>query len=232
MAITAMNHITLHRDLIQGSEEWLSARCGLLTASEIKLIMTPTLKPASNDKERAHLFELLAQRITRYVEPHFVTDDMLRGHADEIEARKLYAEKYSLVSTDVGFVTNSKWGFTLGYSPDGMVGDDGLIEIKSRRQKYQVQTLVDGAVPAEYMLQLQTGLLVTERQWVDFISYCGGLPMFVLRVFPDPKIQDAIIQTAGEFETRLAAKLWAYDMAKAFFHPTERRVEQEMFVGE
>jgi predicted phage-related endonuclease len=227
-----MNHITLHRDLIQGSEEWLAARCGLLTASEIKLIMTPTLKPASNDKERAHLFELLAQRITRYVEPHFVTDDMLRGHADEIEARKLYAEKYAPVSTDVGFVTNSKWGFKLGYSPDGMVGDDGLIEIKSRRQKYQVQTLVDGAVPAEYMLQLQTGLLVTERQWVDFISYCGGLPMFVLRVFPDPKIQDAIIQTAGEFETRLAAKLWAYDMAKAFFHPTERRVEQEMFVGE
>jgi predicted phage-related endonuclease len=227
-----MNHITLHRDLIQGSDEWLAARCGLLTASEIKLIMTPTLKPASNDKERAHLFELLAQRITRYVEPHFVTDDMLRGHADEIEARKLYAEKYAPVSTDVGFVTNSKWGFTLGYSPDGMVGDDGLIEIKSRRQKYQVQTLTEGAVPAEYMLQLQTGLIVTERQWVDFISYCGGLPMFVLRVFPDPKIQDAIIQTAGEFETRLAAKLWAYDMAKAFFHPTERRVEQEMFVGE
>ena len=72
-------NVTYHRDLLQGSESWLQARCGLLTASEMNRILTPTLKAASNDKERAHLFELLAQRITGYVEPHYVTDDMLRG---------------------------------------------------------------------------------------------------------------------------------------------------------
>src|SRR3546814_6407235 len=71
-------------DLIQGSEEWLQARCGLLTASEMKLIVTPTLKAANNDKTRTHLYELLAQRVTGYVEPHYISDDMLRGMDDEI----------------------------------------------------------------------------------------------------------------------------------------------------
>jgi hypothetical protein len=93
--------ITYHRDLIQGSDKWLEARRGLLTASEMKLIVTPTLKAASNDRERAHLYEMLAQRITGYVEPHYVGDDMLRGHEDEVEARILYAQKYAPVA-DMG----------------------------------------------------------------------------------------------------------------------------------
>src|ERR1700677_567126 len=117
---TAMNsissHIKYHADLIQGSEEWAAARCGLLTASEMRLILTPTLKIASNDKERSHLYELLAQRITGYVEPHYISDDMLRGKEDEIEARLLYDQHYARVQ-DVGFVTNNRWGFTIGYSP-------------------------------------------------------------------------------------------------------------------
>ena len=79
--------ITYHRDLIQGSDEWLAARCGLLTASEMKLILTPTLKIAANDKTRAHVYEIAAQRITRYVEPTYIGDDMLRGQEDEIIAR-------------------------------------------------------------------------------------------------------------------------------------------------
>ena len=231
--------ITYHQDLIQGSDEWLQARCGLLTASEIKLIITPTLKTASNDKERAHLYELLAHRITNYVEPHFVTDDMLRGHEDEIEARALYSKHYAPVNTDVGFITNDKWGFKIGYSPDGMVGETGLIECKSRRQKYQVQTLIEhtltGTIPAEYLLQCQTGLLVTEREWLDFVSYSGGLPMTVIRVFPDVQIQEAIIQAATEFESRLAAKMAAFNQAAKpedgrRVIPTERRIVQEMFV--
>jgi hypothetical protein len=84
-----------HAELIQGSEEWLQARCGLLTASEMKLIVTPTLKAASNDKERAHLYELLAQRISGYVEPSYISDDMLRGMDDEAEARRIYAESFA-----------------------------------------------------------------------------------------------------------------------------------------
>lgn len=221
-------HITHHRDIIQGTDEWLAARCGLLTASEMKLILTPTLKVAANEKERTHLYELLAQRLTKYVEPHFVTDDMLRGHADEIEARALYSKIHAPASADVGFITNNKWGFTLGYSPDGLVGDDGLIECKSRRQKYQVQTIVDGGVPEDYLLQIQTGLLVSERKWLDFVSYCGGLPMVVRRVYPDAKIQEAIIQAAGAFEERLAVRLEEYHKQAVTMPATERKIEIEM----
>ena len=108
--------IIYHNDLIQGSEEWHAARCGLLTASEIDRILTPKLKVADNAKSRAHLWELAAQRISKYVEPQYISDAMLRGHEDEILARALYSKEYAPVA-QVGFVTNDKWGFTLGCSP-------------------------------------------------------------------------------------------------------------------
>lgn len=230
--------ITYHNDLIQGSDEWLAARCGLITASEMKLILTPSLKVADNDKSRAHLWELLAQRITGYVEPQYVSDDMLRGQADEILARSIYDQKYAPVK-EVGFITNDEWGFTIGYSPDGLVGDDGLIEFKSRRQKYQVQTLVENVgednaqtIPADFMLQCQTGLLVTGRKWLDFGSYSGGLHMPVIRVFPNPKAQDAIVAACTAFEAKLAEKRAVYDAviaSDARLTATERCIEQEMF---
>lgn len=226
--------IRYHADLIQGSDEWHQARCGLLTASEMKLIVTSSLKPASNDKERGHLYELLAQRITGFVEPSYISDDMLRGQSDEIMARALYAERYAPVQ-DMGFVTNDCWGFTLGCSPDGIVGEDGMIECKSRRQKFQVQTVVENlaidggeTIPAEYVMQIQTSLLVTEREWVDFISYSGGLPMVVIRVWPNEAVQNAIIETAGEFERRLREKMQIYLQATDGLIPTERRIEEEI----
>ena len=225
--------IKYHNDLIQGSDEWLAARCGLLTASEIKLILTPTLKIASNDKERQHLYELLAQRVTGYVEPHYISDDMLRGHEDEIAARMVYAEHFAPV-TECGFITNDRWGFTIGYSPDGLVGDDGLIECKSRRQKYQVQTIIEWAeseqAPVDYLLQCQTGMLVAERKWCDLISYSGGLPMQPMRIHADDVVQGAILEAASKFEIRLSEKLAIYERAAAELIPTERRVEEEMIL--
>lgn len=220
--------IRFHKELVQGSDAWLAARCGLLTASEMKHIITPTLKVASNDKERAHLFELLAQRITGYVEPAYISDDMLRGQADEISARALYAQHHSPVD-EVGFVTNNTWGFTIGYSPDGLVGNDGLIEIKSRRQKYQVETILSETMPSDYAIQVQTGMLVTGRKWCDFISYSAGLPMKVIRVPADPTMQIAILDAASSFEERLLVRLAAYRLASAGLIPTERTVEEDMF---
>lgn len=227
--------IQYHEDLVQGSDEWLAARCGLLTASEMKLILTPTLKIASNEKERSHLYELLAQRITQYVEPHYISEDMLRGQADEVDARILYNDNYATVA-DMGFITNDRWGFTIGYSPDGLVGDDGLIECKSRRQKFQIETIVESVSedvpPVDYMLQLQTGLLVSERSWLDFVSYSGGLPMVTIRVFPDPAVQEAIVNAAAAFERRLAEKMAKFHAAlksKARLIPTERKIIQEMW---
>jgi hypothetical protein len=225
-----------HPDLIQGSDEWHAARCGLLTASEMKLIVTPTLKVASNDKERAHLYELLAQRLTGYVEPHYISDDMLRGQTDEVDARLLYAQHYAPVA-DMGFITNDKWGFTIGCSPDGLVGEDGMIECKSRRQKYQAETILEnvleGTIPEDYAIQVQTALLVAEREWCDFISYSGGMPMVTIRVQPIPIIQNAIVEAARAFEERLKAKADKYRSileSPSRLIPTDRRVEKEMFV--
>ena len=224
--------ILYHPDLIQGSDEWLQMRCGILTASEMKKILTPKLKIADNGETRTHAYELAFQRLTSFVEPQYVSDAMLRGQEDEIYAREAYREYYAPVE-EVGFITNDGVsGFTIGYSPDALVGDDGLIEVKSRGGKYQVQTIATDEVPEEYMLQLQTGLLVSGRRWIDFISYCGGLPMYVKRVEPNEEIQDAIINAAIAFEDRVQDVMDKYKNTLAGMHkfiPTERRAEMEMF---
>lgn len=227
----SLDRITYHRDLIQGSDEWLAQRCGLLTASEFKLILTPTLKLANNDKTRAHVFEIAAQRITRYVEPHYIGDEMLRGIDDEIEARDLYAKHFAKVD-QVGFVTNDRLGFTIGCSPDGLVGDDGGIECKSRRQKFQIQTIAAREVPDEHVIQVQAELFVTERKWFDFISYSGGLPMAVIRAEPDAEYQQAIEAAAIEFETRVNETIAEYRSSLIALRtiPTERKIIQEMYV--
>jgi hypothetical protein len=206
--------IKIWDELTQGSTEWCQARCGLLTASEMKLVITAkTLKVAEGEAVKTHLYELAAQRVNNYVEPHFEGYDMERGKFDEERARLKYAEEYAPVR-EVGFITNDRWGFTIGYSPDGLVDDDGLIEIKSRVQKHQMLTLVEfvaaGAIPPDFMIQCQTGLLVAERDWLDFISYSSGMKMAVVRVLPDPVMQAAIIDAASKFETRLAEKLEIY----------------------
>lgn len=226
--------IRYHHDLTQGTQEWLDARCGLLTASEMKHIITPTLKVASNEKERSHLYELLAQRITRHVDPSYIGDDMLRGMQDEVDAVLLYERRRAPVER-VGFVTNDEWGFTIGYSPDGLVGDDGLVEAKSRRQKFQVETFVvhvlEGTCPADYLLQVQTGMLVTGRAWCDLISYSAGLPMAVMRCEADPVVQQAILNAAAAFEDRLRQAWIRYEEATLGAPKTERRApEQEMAV--
>lgn len=224
--------VTYHTNLIQGSDEWRAARCGLLTASEMKLIITPTkLEYAKNDKAKSHLYELLAQRVTGYVEPRFISDDMLRGKEDELEAIRHYQETYAYVQT-VGFITNDKWGFTLGYSPDALVGEDGTIEVKGRRQKYQAETICKGEMPEDYLIQVQTGLLVSERKWADFLSYSSGMHMLAIRVKADPEVQDAIVAAAAAFHEMLDTMLERYreriaDKSQRLV-ATERRIFEEI----
>jgi hypothetical protein len=222
--------VVYHRDVIQGTAEWMKLRTGVLTASEMKLILTPTLKVANNDKARSHLWELLAQRITGFVEESYESWDILRGREDEMEARMVYSREYAPVE-ECGFITNDEWGFMLGYSPDGLVGDDGLIECKSRKQKYQVETIVEYAakntIPTEFMLQHQTGLVVSKRKWIDFISYSGGLPMSTTRVDLLPEYEDAILSAAEKFEADLSDKRAIYDAmiaSGARLIPTERTI--------
>lgn len=223
--------IKLHQQVEQGSDEWLAMRCGLLTASEIKHILTPSLKVANNDKSRSHVYEILAQRITNHVEPSYISDDMLRGMEHEAVAVEYYAENFSPVQ-QVGFITNNRWGYTIGYSPDGLVGDDGLIEIKSPRQKAHIKTLIEGKVPDEYMLQCQTGLLVSGREWIDFISFHAGLPMKPIRVFPDKTVHQAILGAVTEFEAQIKDHLTEYNklIKRKGVVMTERIIEEEIVV--
>ena len=222
--------IAYHPSIEQGSPEWLAARCGLITASETKLIITPTLKVAANDKVKMHLYELAAQRITQFVEPSYTTFDMERGNFDEIEARILYHDKITPVQ-EMGFITNDKWGFIVGYSPDGLVGDEGQIEIKSRKQKFQVQAIVTDVIDSDYIIQLQTGLLVSERKWCDFIQYSNGMPLYVSRCYPDEVIQKAIIEAVGDFEGNLAKVIEQYMTNAAKYIMTDRKVyEYEIII--
>ncbi len=230
----AQSEIVYHHEVVQGSDEWLQQRCGMLTASEVHYLVTPTLKVADNERTRLHVYELLAQRITGHVEPRYVSDDMLRGKDDELEARMLYSQQYAEVK-ECGFVTRAFDYGTIGCSPDGLVGDDGMIEVKSRLQKYQVQTFLEWhnkrVTPADYMLQVQTGLYVTQRKWCDLISYSGGLPLCVMRVLPDDKTQRAIEAAHQNLEATVAKLETQYLAAVHGLRPTKRRVVQEMILG-
>jgi hypothetical protein len=226
--------VQIHCDYEQGSAKWLEARCGLLTASEFDRIITPTLKIADNPKSRAHLWEMAAQRITGFVEAQYVSDAMLRGQEDEIKARADYEKHFAPVQT-CGFVTNNKWGFTLGCSPDGLVGDDGLVECKSSCQKLHVQRLVEhfesGDPPEEFMLQVQGLMLITERKWCDLLLRCGGLPQKRIRIEPVKPIQDAILDAAAKFESRINETVATWQSLLADdpqLIPTERTSEEEM----
>lgn len=216
--------MTLHTypELVQGTDEWLAARRGIVTASIVGQLITPsTIRPANNDKSRALTTLLVAERITGWSDPVYVSDDMMRGTLDEPIARAKYAEHYAPV-TELGFmVLDEPWG-RLGYSPDGLVGDEGLIEIKSRRAKTQLATILRDEVPAENMAQIQAGLLVSGRQWCDYVSFCGGMPLYVRRVHADQRWFDAIVAAVTNFETTAAEMVAAYTTATAGRPATER----------
>jgi hypothetical protein len=225
------SHIRYYHGLVQRSEDWYAVRCGMITASIMKHFLTvKTLKKADNQKARDYLWELLAQRVNNYVEPSFEGYAIQRGYEEEIEACILYGKHYAPVSA-CGFVTNNRHGFMLGYSPDGLVGEDGQVEAKSRIQKFQAQLIVTdyamNTIPDDFAMQVQTGLIVTERQWCDFLSYSNGMNMAVIRVHPDPVIQNAIIEVAGGLERQLENYRRAYEEQVAndeTILPVERKV--------
>ena len=205
--------LQIFNDIEQGTDEWHALRRGIITASVVGQFITPkTVKPASNDYSRALTMHLVAERITGHTEPVFESSDMMRGTLDEPYARDIYSEHYAPV-TEVGFMIREDLGFPLGYSPDGLVGDDGLIEIKSRKQKIQLKTILEDTVPLENMAQIQAGLLVSGRDWCDYISYSGGMPLYVKRVLPDAAWHDAIIEAAKVFEATAAAMIETYQAA-------------------
>lgn len=222
--------MSLHElpNLIQGTDEWHDQRRGIVTASVVGQLITPaTIKPASNDTSRGLTAMLAAERITGWTDPTYMNDDMLRGVEDEPRAVDVYSEHYAPVTT-TGFMVRDDWGFKIGYSPDGLVGTDGLIEVKSRRQKKHLQTILADEVPAENMAQIQCGLLVSGRDWCDYISYCGGMPLYVRRVEPDATWFLAIIAAVRKFETAVEQMVSDYRDRITEMPPTERVILEEM----
>lgn len=263
--------MTLHEftDLVQGEEEWLAARRGIVTASTVGQLITtgppsaltmccrtcaaepgdpcislarktptplkvphdartsaasilpPVIKPAATDYSRALTLTLAAERITGWTEHVYVTAAMERGNMDEPLARDLYSVTYA-PATELGFMVRDDWGFSIGYSPDGLVGEDGLIEVKSRAPKKHLATILTDEVPPECMAQIQCGLLVSGREWCDYLSYCGGMPMWRKRVYPDPMWFGAIVQAVTNFEAAVADITNTYREAVAGLPATER----------
>jgi len=215
--------LTVHTDLIQGSDEWLAARRGIVTASVVgQLITAKTIKPAANDYSRALTMTLVAERITGWTEPVYVSDDMMRGTMDEPIARDAYSRHAGVDVAEVGFMTRDDWGFTLGFSPDGLVGDHGLIEIKSRRQKKHLATILSDEVPLENVAQIQAGLLVSGREWCDYVSFSGGMPLWVKRVTPSVMWQIAITEAVERFEQAAVEMVTTYRAAVDGLPMTER----------
>lgn len=226
-----MSMLVEYPDVIQGSDEWHDQRRGLVTASTVGQLVTPsTLKVANNDKVRGLTALLVAERITGYTDPTYVGDDMLRGIEDEARARDLYAKTTKQDVAEMGFMVRAGDDWSLGYSPDGVVGDDGLIEVKSRRAKGHLRTILGGTVPGEYVAQCQAALLVSGRAWLDFVSYSGGMPMWSVRVLPDPNWQAAMIAACRKFEENAAEMVVDYATKTVGLPATERIIYQEMII--
>lgn len=197
-----------------------------LTAS---LTRPPVYSVADNDTSRGLTATLIAERITGWTEDTPMTSDMWRGVEAEPFAREVYHESYAPVE-QVGFMLREEDGWTLGYSPDGLVGDDGLIEIKAPRAKNHVNTILHDEVPPWNMAQLQAGLLVSGRKWIDFVSYVGGMPLFRKRVEPDPDWFTAITAACIAFE-RTAAQTVADYRERVADMPTTERIDYDLKVA-
>lgn len=194
--------LTIYRELIQGSQEWIDARAGIVTASTIgQLITDKTVKPAQNDRARGLHTTLIAERITGHVEPVIPNRAMTRGTLLEDEARRLYSERTGSGVQQIGFARLDADTYTLGASPDGLIGTDGGLEIKCPAPKAHIQTVLTGEIPTYNRAQVQASMFVTGRTYWDFCSYLPGEPLYIIRDYPEPRWQQAILEAAEQFET-------------------------------
>lgn len=214
-------------DVEQRSDAWHDLRRGLITASTIGKLITPSrVQPANNDISRGVITTLAGERITDHTEDVFVSDAMWRGVIEEPYAVDMYAETRGAVVEPCGFMTRTlDGGAVVGFSPDGLVVDDGFIEVKSRAPKKHIETVLAGTVPIENVAQIQTGFFVSGRSWCDYISFSSAMAFYVIRVTPDPKWQAAIAETVDKAEAQIVAKVAAYKRATEGL-PVAQRVER------
>ena len=186
----------------QYTDAWWAARLGIPTSSQFSKIVTGKGEPSK--QREAYMYELAAERLTGTQEDTFVSRAMEKGSEREELSRQVYEMEREVEVLQVG-ICLSDCGIW-GASPDGLVGGDGLVELKNPLGKTQVERLLmsDPKLPAEYVQQVQGQIFVTEREWCDFVSYVPGLPLFVLHVYRDDlfcdKLEAALIAFCEELD--------------------------------
>ena len=184
----------------QGTQEWLLARCGKVTASRVADIMAKT-KSGYSASRGNYMAELVCERLTGVPTDTFKSAAMEWGTAHEPHARAAYEAVGGVLVEEVGFVPHPSIP-DAGASPDGLAGSVGLIEIKCPNTATHIETLLSGKVPDRYNTQMQWQMACTGRTWCDYVSYDPRMPenmrLFLARVFRD---QSAILAMETEVLT-------------------------------
>jgi len=168
-------------DCEQGTPEWFNCRAGIPTASEFHTVLAKGKGGGESVTRRKYMLTLIGEVLTGKQVEVYSNAHMERGHTMEDEARSLYAMVTDCDPKRVGFMRRGD----AGASPDSLVGDDGLLEIKTKLPHLQLECILSDCVPAEHTAQIQGQLWISGRRWVDFVSYWPGLPLFVKRVKRD-----------------------------------------------
>lgn len=206
-------------DAPQGSDAWLAARAGRVTASRISDVLAKGRSGAPSATRAAYMGELIAETLTGQPANAFQGNaDTERGIELEPEARSLYEQRKGVLVDAVGLVIHPRIDRSAA-SPDGLVDDAGLLEIKCPRIHTHLEYLLGGEPPSKYVPQMAWQAACTERAWVDFVSFCPAMPedlrLFVVRYEPSlvylREIEGAVVEFLAELDEKLArvAKLRA-----------------------
>lgn len=181
----------------QGTDKWLKARLGIPTASNFSKIITT--KGERSDTFRSYAFQVSSEILTTEQEETYKNEYMQRGNDLEDEARQEYQEETLNLVEEIGFVKHDCYG----YSPDGFIGENGILEIKCPKQNTHMKYLYDDSLPSTYKAQVQGGLLATGRKWCDFVSYnpnfIEGKQLLVVRVERDDGFIKSLEKALTEF---------------------------------
>ena len=208
-------------DIIQGSPEWHAIRLGKVTASRVADVIAKTKTGASASRAN-YMAELIAERLTGEPAEKFTNIAMQWGTEKEPDARSAYEFRTDATVREIGFVIHPTIDAS-GASPDGLVNDDGLVEIKCPNTATHLDTLLGQEVPAKYITQMQWQMSCTGRKWCDFVSFDPRLPesmsLFVKRVQRDDKrIKELETEVAGfllEMSVKLSQLNSLYGLAEA-----------------
>lgn len=183
-------------DCKQGSPEWLKLRLGIPTASEFDALVSPEWKIRTGQGPQTYLIRKLCEKVLGFAQDDGSSFAMNQGSIIEGEALPYLAFVHDIKAERVGFCTTDDG--RIGCSPDGLVGEEGGVEIKCPQPEQHLGYLLAGEVPKQYLAQVHGSMFVTGRKWWWFMSYSRQFPPLILRVERDEKIQDAF---RGAFKT-------------------------------